>query len=146
MSLVRVWNITDDSRTDVVSHTRMVLGKVVKPGRSVMVDQQRLQSATKTLKEISAGLLYVGDVLPAEYLTQKKPIRAIADARRIDKAGNQSGEKVTVSLGHGQFPGTAIVEDAVKKVEVTLSDEPKIETTETKIETTDSEWNKKRKR
>ena len=30
MATVRVWNITDDARTDVVPHTRMVLGKVLK--------------------------------------------------------------------------------------------------------------------
>ena len=83
MSQVRIWNVTDDVRTSVVPHTRMVMGKVVKPGRSVLVDAARLEGATKVAKEVKVGHLYIGDVLPAEYTNQKKPPRAIADARIV---------------------------------------------------------------
>src|SRR5512137_3089792 len=97
MSQVRIWNVTDDARTDVTAHTRMVLGKVVKPGRSVLVDASRLEGATKIAKDVKAGHLYIGDTLPAEYLSQKKPVRAVADARIVGADGKPRGEKVVVA-------------------------------------------------
>lgn len=118
MTMVRVWNVTDDARTAVVPHTRMVLGKVIKPGRSVLVDAERLDRATKVKKEVVAGLLFIGEKLPAGYVSQKKPPRATVDARVVDSRGKPTGEKVKVASGHGA--ATASTE---KKVVVSLVDE-----------------------
>lgn len=130
MPQVRIWNITDDARTSVVPHTRMVLGKVVKPGRSVLVDAERLSGATKVAKEVKAGYLHVGETLPVEYANQKKPPRATADARIVGSDGKPVGAKVEVAPGHGQFPAAAIASDGEAKVEETLSEaKPEEETT-----------------
>ena len=127
MSKVRVWNITDDANTDVTPHTRMVLGKVIKPGRSVLVDAERLEGATKVQREVKAGHLFIGEQLPAQYAGQKKPPRATADARIVDAHGRQVGEKVEVAHGHGEFPAAAIVAEGEKKIELTLTEEIKVE-------------------
>jgi hypothetical protein len=100
------------------------MGKVVKPGRSVLVDAARLEGATKVAKEVKVGHLYIGDVLPAEYTNQKKPPRAIADARIVGANGKPTGEKVEVAQGHGQFSTEAAVADMTAKVEETFSEVP----------------------
>jgi hypothetical protein len=101
----RVWNITDDSRTEVPPHNRMVLGKTIKPGRSVLVDEDRLRMASKVQKEVTMGYLHVGNQLPKSYSAQKQPPRAVADARRVDESGRVVAEQApSVLRGHGQVP------------------------------------------
>jgi hypothetical protein len=93
MAMKRVWNITDDANSKVKPHNRMVLGKILKPGQAVQVDEARLARAHKVHKDEAAGYLHIGPRPPASYQAVKRPPRAKADARRVDENGNYVGNK-----------------------------------------------------
>lgn len=76
MSLTRIWNITDDVNPNVKPQNIMVLGTLLKPGRSVQVDEKALVKAHKVKKDRDAGLLFIGKNLPSSYLRAKAPARA----------------------------------------------------------------------
>jgi hypothetical protein len=137
MAKIRVWNITDDSTTTVEPHNRMVLGKVVKPGRSILVDADRLALAHKVHKEVKAGILHIGDVPPSAYAAQKAPPRATVDARIVNGAGQRVGAEIVVATGHGTLPTDAVVSDGLKAVEIKLDEQVVPEPTTTPDETTD---------
>jgi hypothetical protein len=102
MAKVRVWNITDDTNPDVKPHTRMVLGKVLKPGQAVTVDAARLAKAHKVKRDVEAGFLYIGAKPPASYTAVKRPPRAKADARRVKSDGSFEGTTpVAPAKAHG---------------------------------------------
>ena len=128
MGLVRVWNITDDANNpDVTPHNRMVLGKVVKPGRSVKVDEARLKLAHKVKRQVEAKLLHIGNQPPAGYVRQKKPPRAVVDARLVDDKGTRHGPKVDVAPGHGQVPAELIAKESEGAIAKAAGEEPKAE-------------------
>lgn len=64
MGMTRVWNVTSDPSTNVPVQNLMVLGKLLKPGQSMQVDEGELKTAHKTTKNIAAGLLAVGKTAP----------------------------------------------------------------------------------
>jgi len=97
--MTRVWNITDGGQEGVKPHNRMVLGKSLKPGQYVQVDESRLAGATKIRQDESAKLLYIGKQPPAWYAQKKKPPRATVEGRRVVD-GRTVGKKVTVVPGH----------------------------------------------
>jgi hypothetical protein len=64
----KVWNITDWPMTSVKPQLVMVLGVAVAPGKAIEVPNERLKNAHKTEADRKAGLLFVGDSPPQEYL------------------------------------------------------------------------------
>lgn len=70
----RVWNVTDDPRTDIRPCSLMIFQKSVAPGRYVNVPDARLAKAKKIYKDSEAGLVYIGDQLPEGYLRAKETI------------------------------------------------------------------------
>ena len=124
--MVKVWNITDANGK---GQNRMVLGKTVKPGRAVNVDEARLAKAHKVHRDVDAQLLYIGPRPPAWYLAKKKPARARADARRVGPDGrleNPAEAQVAVSKGHGKLPAKAAATEVA--VEEKAEEEPAEET------------------
>jgi len=118
MAMVRVWNITDDTNPDVKPHNRMVLGKVLKPGQAVKVDEARLARAHKVHKDVKAGYLHIGNQPPVSYTSVKKPPRAKADARRVDEHGKAKGQPVAPAHGHGNAEAPVLeVKDEVAVTE-----------------------------
>lgn len=105
MSMTKVWNITDDeSNPNVRSQLRMVLGRAVKPGRAVQVEEARLVNAHKVHKDVEAKLLFIGPRPPVSYQQMRKPPRAVADARLVGADGrvNPSEAKPKVRAGHNR--------------------------------------------
>lgn len=117
MPVTRVWNITDSGKKGVTSHNRMVLGEVVKPGKSMRVDEDRLVGATKLHQDVSANLLFIGKRPPDWYAKMKKPPRAVADARIVNDKGEMLGKKVAVAKGHERLPAEAMAADVAGKIE-----------------------------
>jgi hypothetical protein len=81
---MKVWNTTDHPASKTKPHKRMILGHSVAPGRSIEVDDKVLEGATKLKKEAAAGLVFIGDKLPAAYKAKKpkpKPRMARGAAR-----------------------------------------------------------------
>lgn len=72
----KIWNITDAPASPVPAQSRMVLGRVIKPGRSLRVTKDRLVNAHKLMADVEAGLLYIGNVPPKAYVAVKRPPRA----------------------------------------------------------------------
>lgn len=115
MTMIRVWNITDDPNSAVEPHNRMVLGKVLKPGRALQVDDSRLVGAHKITAEVNAKMLFIGPRPPAAYSQSKSPKRVQPDARLVDGAGRRQGTvSPTVARAHGEAPLEAIADDGVK--------------------------------
>ena len=125
MAMVRVWNITDGGRPGVHPHNRMVLGKAVKPGQAVQVEEARLKIAKKVHKDVGGGILFVGPRPPAWYLDIKKPPKAVADGRRVGADGKMVGPKVAVAKGHTRLPAEAIAADSKKAFEDISLEVPK---------------------
>jgi len=100
MALTRVWNITSDPSTDVPVQNLMVLGKLLKPGQSMQIDEKDLEKAHKTKKDVSLQLLAIGKTLPS-YLAAKAKATLPADLPR----------------GHGQVPAEAMAADVAAKVD-----------------------------
>jgi len=102
-----VWNLTDDPTTEHAPRILVVLGKRVRPGRFVRVDEERLEKAHKIHKDVENGLLYIGDKPPDHYTAVKNPLAAVLGP------GSRS---------HGQLPPKVEVVDEVKvEDEVTLT-------------------------
>jgi len=125
MSTVRVWNVTDDPTNDVTPHNRMVLGKTLKPGRSVKVDTERLAKAHKVNREVEAGYLHIGDQPPAAYTAAKSKKRAKPDARQVQN-GRMVGSAPGVSRAHGPV-AVAPSEEIKVEDKVEVKDEVKSE-------------------
>lgn len=98
--MTRVWNITDGGQAGVKPHNRMVLGKMLKPGQYISVEESRLAGAIKIRQDVSAKLLHVGKQPPSWYSQKKKPPRAVADGRRVGSDGRAVGKRVEVIPGH----------------------------------------------
>jgi len=103
---VKVWNITDDTTTSATPRNMMVLGKNLRPGQGVKVDEERLKKAHKTRKDIDNKLLHVGPIPPPHYLRKKKPPRAKlakgvgrTHSQTVKDAAGEAAEKVEVKLG-----------------------------------------------
>jgi len=122
MSMTKVWNITDANGP---GHQRMVLGRNVKPGRAVQVEEARLVNARKVLQDRDAGLLYIGVRPPAWYLAKKKPPRAKVDARLVGPDGrvDHAAPQVAVAQGHGRLPAAAIAADSTEAVDAVKVEE-----------------------
>lgn len=105
MSLTRVWNITSDPSTDVVAQNLMVMGKTLRPGQSMQIDEKALATAHKVKKDVGLKLLAIGKTAPAYLLTKKKAVLSADIAR-----------------GHGGVPVEAIAADAPAKVEAKLEE------------------------
>jgi len=82
MGLTKVWNITDDTNPEVAPRSLMVLGRVLKPGQAVKIEEAHLKTAHKVHDDVTRGLLYIGMKPPASYLKVKKPPRAKVDVPR----------------------------------------------------------------
>jgi hypothetical protein len=135
MGLIRVWNITDDANNPKVTpHNRMVLGKVIKPGRSVKVDEARLKLAHKVKKEVASKFLHIGDQLPPGYMHQKRPPRAVADSRLVDDKGRLHGAKKDVAPGHGQVPAELIAKESGAAISKAAGEPPAEEKAEEPVE------------
>lgn len=113
MAMTRIWNVSDDERTNVRPQTVMVLGKPLKPGKYVKVDEALLKRAHKVKKDVGNKLLFIGLSAPKAYADKKNPPRA-----KLPKSVNRA---------HG-LTHAAISEEAVKKVDKVLTD--KVEVTE----------------
>jgi hypothetical protein len=111
MSMTRVWNVTNDPSTDVLAQNLMVLGKLLKPGQSMQVEEASLKTAHKVTKDVGLKLLAVGKT-PPSYLV----------------AGVKATLPVTVARAHGEVPVEAIAADAPAAVEDKLSEEKPEET------------------
>jgi hypothetical protein len=98
--MARVWNVTDGGQPGVTPHSRMVLGRLLKPGRSIEVGESQLLRARKTHRDVEAKLLHVGPTPPSWYSKKRAPARAILDARKVDPGGNAHGPRVAVASGH----------------------------------------------
>ena len=98
----RVWNVTDGPRSPVKGQTMVVLGRVLKPGRAVQVEEERLKKAHKVHALVAEGLLYIGGRAPEWYTKVKKPPRATADARVVNEDGSFVGATIIKPApGHG---------------------------------------------
>ena len=108
----RVWNVTDGPFSPVKGQTLMVLGRVLKPGRAVQVEEARLVKAHKVHALVKEGWLYIGPKLPDWYVAMKKPPRATADARKVDELGGYVGATIVKPvLGHGVAPTPPTAEE-----------------------------------
>jgi hypothetical protein len=165
MSMTRIWNITDGGQPGMKAHTRTVLGRSVKPGRAIRVEEAALKNAHKVNREIQAGFLHVGNTPPSWYAAKKKPPRAKVQGRRINEQGRAYGSKTKVVPGHGSRPSAeeiaanvaaaSKVKASKKKVSktverrvdaVTLPEEPLREKVGKTAEVVEESSSKKRKR
>lgn len=160
MTMTKVWNLTDAKTSPVKPRVRMVLGRAVKPGRAVQVEETHLEKAHKVRKEVKEKILFIGRRPPAWYTATKKPPRAFADARRVGENGriDPTEAKTVVAKGHERLPAEAIAGDSAKAVdkatveesveesvytpEPAMDEEPSAETTEEESE----ESSRKRRR
>jgi hypothetical protein len=121
MSMTRLWNVTSDPSTDVPVQNLMVLGKVLKPGQSMQIDDAQLKAAHKTKKDIEAGFLAVGKGAPG-YLAASTKATLASDLPRA----------------HGP---TAAATPAAKPIEAPKA-EVKVETKTEEPKKDDSKWGK----
>ena len=105
MAMTRVWNVTSDPSSEVPAQNLMVLGKLLRPGQSMQVDDKVLKNAHKVTKDVGMQFLAIGKTAPS-YLA----------------AGVKAELPKTVARSHGGVPVAAIAEDAPAKVEEKLSD------------------------
>lgn len=115
MSMTRVWNVSDDDATSVIPQNLVVLGKVVRPGKSVQVDEARLKLAHKIHKAVLAKLLYIGLTAPGAYVAAKKVHRV-----KLPRG---------VSRGHGTVPSAedvAVATKVVKAVDALTEDTSRV--------------------
>lgn len=109
MSMTRVWNVTSDPSTDVELQNLMVMGRLLRPGQSMQVDDAKLKTAHKVQKDVGLKLLAIGKGTPA-YLA----------------AGAKARLPATVARSHGEVPVEAIAADAPAKVEAVLSEKVEV--------------------
>jgi hypothetical protein len=91
MATTKIWNISDGPNPDVTPQNVMVMGKLLKPGQALMIEEGKLKNAHKVKKEAAAGLLHIGKKAPADYLMLKHP-----EHRKIPPGATRSqGKKKT---------------------------------------------------
>lgn len=74
MATTKIWNISDwDDNEQVGPQNVMVMGKLLKPGQAMTVDEAKLEKAHKVHKEVELGYLFIGKKAPAGYMRQKHP-------------------------------------------------------------------------
>ena len=78
--MARIWNITDHPKTDRKPAVLMVLGRSIRPGKSITVADDRLVNAHKVHRAVTSGKLYIGTKPPADYTAAKRPKKAILAA------------------------------------------------------------------
>lgn len=76
----KVWNLTDDPRTEGPGITMMLFGKSVLPGRCVKVPEDMVKASKKIQVDIDAGRVAVGRRPPQGYLDAKAPPKAVRPA------------------------------------------------------------------
>lgn len=77
MAMTRVWNLSDSPNNSARPTTVMVLGRSLKPGRSLPVDEEALKRAHKLHAEVARGIAFIGKKPPQSYLDRRKPPRAL---------------------------------------------------------------------
>ena len=70
----KVWNITDDPRTDVPASILMLFGRQVPPGQYISVQDAELVNCHKLDGAIASKMVAIGDKPPADYLAAKSPL------------------------------------------------------------------------
>lgn len=141
MGFTKVWNITDDTNPDVAPQNLMVLGRNLKPGQAVKVDEAHLKTAHKVHKDKDRGLLHIGMKPPVSYSKVKKPPRATVDAPRSHGPIKEvEAEKAVVEL-----KDNVVVEE---QAEVTAKAVEEVATVEEAApeETKEEEFDKKSKK
>lgn len=74
MATTKIWNISDYAEKEEVSPQNvMVMGRLLKPGQAMAIDEEKLKTAHKVKKEAEAGILFIGKKAPAGYMMQKHP-------------------------------------------------------------------------
>jgi hypothetical protein len=105
MEMTRVWNITNDPESKVQPQNLNVLGRVLRPGKSIQVTVESLKNAHKTMRDVERQLLAIGKDVP-EYLRPK------TKATLLD----------SMARAHGSAPVVAIAEAAPAQVEAVLTE------------------------
>lgn len=147
MATTRVWNITDDANPDVKPQNLRVLGKLVKPGRFVTVEEAALKRSHKVNADVGRGLLFIGKRLPASYTKLRKPARAkLADGvGRVALTANRPAPKKVVELEDEVKVEDAAAVEAVP-AEATEAAAPPADSEETAAEESSPEKKGKKKK
>lgn len=125
MTMTRVWNVTSDPSTEVPVQNLLILGRLLKPGQSIQIEEEFLKTAHKIKKYAEAGLLAIGSASPG-YLT--KTTRALLPK--------------DLARGHGPAPVPAMEEPEKGKSEVkAVEAKAEAKTAETKVEEPKKEEN-----
>jgi len=145
MGMTRVWNTSDDPTNKVTPASIMVLGKTLKPGRSLQVDEGALARAHKLHKDVSRGAAFIGKKPPAGYLARKKPARARLEkgVQRTHGAITKAEAAAVVEKAKVEVTDTVKVED---KAEVELKPAEAEETTEEAKEPSEESSTSRRRR
>jgi hypothetical protein len=69
--MAKVWNITDHPGTSLPPRVMMVLGRSIRPGKCINVQDALLVNAHKVNRAVKAGKLFIGPKLPGDYLLAK---------------------------------------------------------------------------
>ena len=94
---MRAWNITDDPRRKDIAPTQlMILQKIVKPGMSINIPDDMIDSA-KLEADRKAGLIFIGDRLPMDYLQAKSPVHAMLKGKRAHGEAAKPDINLTVT-------------------------------------------------
>lgn len=103
----RIWNITDHPSTEIAPQSVMVLGRTLHPGRSMRVEESRLEKAYKVDKDVAAGLLFIGEQPPMDY----QAFRSVSRARLPRGVARAHGE---TAVSKAKPPVKATVGDKVE--------------------------------
>jgi len=117
--MAKIWNVSDHPKLKSPGHVRAIYGKLVAPGHCAQIDDEVLEGATKLEREIAAGLLFVGDLPPADYRAAKGQIQTRLPRKAIRSHGISTGVAPEVQ----KVELTEIVENVVvtEKVKVELT-------------------------
>lgn len=108
MTTTRIWNVSDDPKTEAKSQSLLLFGKLVPPGRFVEVDEADLVNAHKLKKQQELGHVYVGKQLPPKYLKSMNPPRA-----KLPEG---------IARAHGKAPVDVIAAEGQVKVDEVLTE------------------------
>lgn len=108
--MARIWNITDHPGTAHTPRVMMVLGRSIRPGKSINVPDERLAHAKKVQKAVVAKKLAIGSKPPASYLV----------AKNLTRLEMPAGAK----RSHG--PKVAEAAKAAEKRVIVLGDKPEV--------------------
>lgn len=73
MATTKIWNISDGPNPKVAPQNVMVMGKLLKPGQAMVIDDAKLKTAHKVREEAASGILHIGKKAPKDYLMMKHP-------------------------------------------------------------------------